>query len=117
MLRQLVPTPHGDVEIEPVTEYLDALDPERARWIEGRIGLLDAVNADDTLPDPPFERVPAEKELCQLVVDYDGEDHRIVFGHRAGYWVLVWAFLGRDAPRNAAQLAEAIGLWRLPELP
>lgn len=114
ILRQVVPTPKGDIEVEQVTDYLDALDTARMRWVEGRIGLLEVNDSSDFLPDPPFERVPGVPALHQLVVDFDGEEHRIVFGARTGTWLLVRAFLDEGASRRSAELKSAIELWRLP---
>ena len=114
ILRQVVITPRGDIEVEQVTDYLNAMDVPRMRWVEGRIGLLEAIDSGDFLPNPPFERVPGAPALHQLVVDFDGEEHRIVFGERAGTWLLVWAFLDEGPSRRSLHLRNAIDLWRLP---
>ncbi len=104
-------------EHEPVTDYLNSVDDERARTIGGRLSLLELLGEDDRLPDPPFEPVPGEDELTQLLVDFDGEVHRVVFGARSDMWVLVHAFLDEGAASRATELAVAIARWRLPQLP
>jgi hypothetical protein len=118
MLVVLAPGPGGSTEErEPVTDYLYSLNPDRARVIEGRVGLLNLLEKHDRFPDPPFESVPGEKNLTQLVVDFDGEEHRVVFGSRRGFWLLVHAFLDEDATSQAAELRIATRRWNLPTEP
>lgn len=102
---------------EPVADYLSKLDAARARALSDRTRLLRRLPAGGPFVDPPFEPVPGEPTLMQLLVDYDVETHRVVFGLRASTWLLVRAFLdsGQDAVRR--ELAVAVLHWHQPALP
>src|SRR5450759_3813829 len=69
-------------------DYLDRVDPECGELIMQRLELLTAFSAGDRLPDPPVSSLLGIADLFQLLVDYDGEVHRVAFGAHSGVWLL-----------------------------
>ena len=103
---------HGTYR-EPVADYLRWFDRSRRARIEGRLRLLDAYVVDDDLPDPPFEEIETDG-LRVLVIQLDVDEvHRIVFGARAGRWVLVHAFRDQGAAARRAEYEVAERRWRM----
>jgi hypothetical protein len=91
--------------------YLDQIDPDCGELIMQRLGLLDAFAATDPLPDPPISPLAEISGLSQLLVDYEGEVHRVAFGAHAGVWLVVRVFRCDKDPIPALDVSAIRSDW------
>jgi hypothetical protein len=95
-----------------VADYLDGLDAARAAAITGRLRILERLRFTDELPFPPFANIPGS-DLFALLVDYDREVHKVVFGAWIDDWLLVHAFLDPGHPASDREYSVARQRWLL----